>query len=96
MLLDDAIAARDAHRVVAFLRGFLNEQRACGARASAYGRASSSGKPVYTRAQIQQLYRAHQKGAFAGREADWQRQEADFIAAGREGHIVGGTDVAGK
>lgn len=44
-------------------------------------------KPIYTRAQIAQLYRAHQKGAYVGREADWARQDADIIAASREGRI---------
>jgi len=44
-------------------------------------------KPIYTRAQIAQLYRMHQKGAYTGREAEWARQDADIIAAGREGRI---------
>jgi hypothetical protein len=44
-------------------------------------------KPIYTRSQIAQLYRLHQKGAYVGREAEWQRQDADIIAAGREGRI---------
>jgi hypothetical protein len=44
-------------------------------------------KPIYTRAQIAQLYRLHQKGAYVGREAEWNRQDADIIAAGREGRI---------
>ena len=44
-------------------------------------------KPIYSRAQIAQLYRLHQKGAYVGREAEWQRQDADIIAAGREGRI---------
>jgi hypothetical protein len=44
-------------------------------------------KPTYTRAQIAQLYSAHRKGAYVGREAEWARQDADIIAAGREGRI---------
>jgi hypothetical protein len=44
-------------------------------------------KPTYTRVQIRDLYRAHQRGAFVGREADWARQEADMFAAQREGRI---------
>jgi hypothetical protein len=44
-------------------------------------------RPIYTRAQIAQLYSAHRKGAYVGREAEWQRQDADIIAAGREGRI---------
>jgi hypothetical protein len=42
------------------------------------------------------LYRAHQQGAYNGREAEWNRQEVDIIRAGAEGRIVGGVDVAGK
>jgi hypothetical protein len=44
-------------------------------------------KPIYTRAQIKQLYEQHRKGAYVGREAEWARQDADIIAAGREGRI---------
>ena len=36
------------------------------------------------------------QGLFAGREDAWRRQEADIIAAGREGRIVGGVDVHRK
>jgi hypothetical protein len=44
-------------------------------------------RPIYTRAQIAQLYSLHRKQAYVGREAEWARQEADIIAAGREGRI---------
>jgi hypothetical protein len=44
-------------------------------------------RPIYTRAQIRDLYSAQRKGAYVGREAEWARQEADIIAAGREGRI---------
>jgi hypothetical protein len=44
-------------------------------------------RPIYTRAQIRQLYEQHRKGAYVGREAEWARQDADIIAAGREGRI---------
>jgi hypothetical protein len=58
------------------------------ARPATGGDASvPSDKPTYTRAQIAQLYRLHQKGAYVGREAEWARQDADIIAAGREGRI---------
>ena len=49
----------------------------------------SSGKPVYTRDQIQQLYSAHRQGAYAGRESEWNRIEADIFAAQREGRVQG-------
>jgi len=58
------------------------------ARPAAGGETSlPSEKPVYTRAQIAQLYSAHRKGAYVGREAEWARQDLDIIAAGREGRI---------
>ena len=38
-------------------------------------------------AQIQALYEAHRRGAYAGREAEWARIDADIIAAAREGRI---------
>jgi hypothetical protein len=50
---------------------------------------SSSGKPVYTRETIGQLYEAHRKGAYAGREQEWSRIEADIFAAQREGRVQG-------
>lgn len=118
-LLNDAIAAADAHRVVSFFRGFIHDEAATGhtelaptsqpaasqpprepavplASLAAPGRPrpASGGessmpldKPQYTRAQIAQLYRQHQKGAYVGREAEWNRLDADIIAAGREGRI---------
>jgi hypothetical protein len=116
-LLDEAIAAAQAPRVISFFRGFLQEEQATGHIASAPGsqqpaapreaaiplaslaapgraRPATGGdtsfppdKPIYTRAQIAQLYRMHQKGAYTGREAEWARQDADIIAAGREGRI---------
>ena len=58
-----------------------------GGSSQAHSRTSSFGKPTYTRPQIQQLYDRHRKGGSAGREAEWARQEADIIAASREGRI---------
>jgi hypothetical protein len=52
-------------------------------------RTASSKKPVYTREQIGELYELHRKGAYAGREAEWARQEADIFAAQREGRVQG-------
>ena len=116
-LLNEAISAASAPRVISFFRGFLNEEAATGhtesaspaqqpaapraatiplASLAAPGRARPAtggdtafppDKPIYTRAQIAQLYRQHQKGAYVGREAEWQRQDADIIAASREGRI---------
>jgi hypothetical protein len=58
-------------------------------------RAESSDKPIYTRAQIARLYSLHRRGAYAGREAEWARQEADFYTPQREGRVLGGFDVSG-
>jgi hypothetical protein len=101
VLLNDAIASTDAGRVAAFFRKFQSEvgDQSAGAQASSTASnrtRSSSGKQLYTRDQVKQLYRAHQQGAYAGREVEWARQEADIIRASGEGRILGGTDVAGK
>jgi hypothetical protein len=129
-LLNEAIAAADAPRVISFFRGFLQDEQATGhepsaspllsqampprdqsvlsqaapprepaiplASLAAPGRArpASGGdafmqpdKPIYTRANLRDLYTAHRKGAYVGREAEWARIDADIIAAGREGRI---------
>ena len=93
-LLNDAIAAGDPHRVKSFFDGFRREAGSTPAAASI--RAGSSGKPIYTRAQIQKLYDRHLRGAYNGREAEWNRIEADIIAAGREGRVRNVMDVFGK
>ena len=74
-LLNDATAAGDAPRVIAFFRGFQQEVGQAPGRA----RPARPEKPIYTRAQIAQLYSAHRKGAYVGREAEWARQDADII-----------------
>lgn len=116
-LLDEAISAAEAPRVISFFRGFLQEEQATGhiesappslqaaapreaavplASLAAPGRARPAtggdasvppDRPMYTRALIKQLYEQHRKGAYVGREAEWSRQEADIIAAGREGRV---------
>jgi hypothetical protein len=98
-LLNIAIMDNSTSRVVALFNGFLQEagdtQQSPPARGQAAGRRSS-GKTFYTRDQVKQLYRAHQQGAYNGREQEWARQEVDIIRAGAEGRILGGTDFAGK
>ena len=44
-------------------------------------------KPFYTRKNITQNYDMKRRGAFVGRQAEWDRLEQDMIAAGREGRI---------
>jgi hypothetical protein len=93
-LLNIAIVDGDANRVAALFRGFMQE--AGDAPASDPRQSRRSGKPIYTRDQIAQIYSQHRQGAYAGREAEWQRLEYELIAAGWEGRILGGVDVAGK
>jgi hypothetical protein len=87
-LLNDAVASGNADRVVAFCKGFQQEQGGAHA-ASVPSRRTRSEKPIYTRDQIRDLYAAHQKGAFIGRESEWARLEADIFAAQREGRVQG-------
>jgi hypothetical protein len=46
-------------------------------------------KPIYSRAQISNFYRDVRRNAYAGREADKNRIEADIIAAQSEGRVRG-------
>jgi hypothetical protein len=97
-LLNIAIMDGSASRVVAIFKGFMDQagDQGGGAQPSSTRGRSASGRQIYTRDQIKQLYRAHQQGAYNGREQEWARQEVDIIRAGAEGRIVGGVDVAGK
>ena len=87
-LLNIAIVDGDADRVAAIFRGFMNQAGGT-QQASSTAPGRRSGKPIYTRETIGQLYEAHRKGAYVGREAEWQRQEADIFAAQREGRVQG-------
>jgi hypothetical protein len=93
LLLNDAINSGDAGRIAAFFRGYQQAARGSSPQTtrSTAGRGASvsAGKPVYTHAQIAELYARHRKGAYAGREAEWARQEADIFAAQREGRVQG-------
>jgi hypothetical protein len=88
-LLNEAIANGDARRVELFFRQFQQQQGQSSSSSStrAPGRRSAMSKPFYTHAQIKQLYEQHRKGAYAGREAEWDRIEADIFAAQREGRV---------
>jgi hypothetical protein len=95
-LLNEAIAASDTGRVLGFFRQFQREAGAAshtsghdlGPAHSRRTRSSGSGGAVYTRPQIQRLYEMHRRGAYAGREDAWARQEADIVRAGAEGRIL--------
>ena len=102
-LLNDAISHGDAARVKSFFDGFKREVGSTQTPASTgttsrpglFSRLASSGK-IYSRDEIAKIYRRHQQGAYANSEAEWQRQEADIIAAGREGRIRNPMDLHGK
>ena len=96
-LLKDAAHAANAQRVASFFKGFLQEQGA-GVQAPASpapqrARRAPSGKPIYTRPQIEQMWARRRKGEI-GDEA-WARWEHELIAAGREGRIVGALGIDG-
>jgi hypothetical protein len=96
-LLNEAISAGDARQVKTIFDRYRGQSANASSHAPASsGRRSSSYKPTYTRQQITQLYEQHRKGAYAGREQEWQRLEHDIIAAGREGRILGAVDVLGN
>jgi hypothetical protein len=91
--------AGDVGRVVSFFRSWQREQgQASSGRSqpAARGGASAASGKIYTREEIAKLYDAHHRGVYVGREAEWARQDADIIAAGREGRIRNPVDVHGK
>jgi len=49
--------------------------------------APSGSKRIYSRADIAAAHHAYMKGAYKGREAEYEALQADFVAAGREGRI---------
>jgi hypothetical protein len=92
-VLDDAIAAGSAPRVIAFFNTF-QAQHGGAARAPSRARTASGQQQVYTRDQIKQLGELHRKGKLVG--AEWDRIEQDIIVAAREGRVVGALDPAGR
>ena len=98
-LLNEATASGNADRVLAFFRSFQREAGNTSAASASPGRtrsAPASNKPIYTRAQVKELYARHQRGEFAGQEAEWNRLEYDLVKASGEGRILNRVDVAGK
>ena len=81
-------------RVLAFFRGFQREvgqEAQQAAHQTSSSQRSHSTTPrgnTYTRARIAQLYEMHRKGAFKGKEMEWNRIENDFIRAQREGRVT--------
>jgi hypothetical protein len=87
-LLRNAVAAGDGGRVAAIYKGFQREGHAPARQHAAQSRSvGTSGKPIYSREQIKQLYEQHRLGQIDDRR--WNQIEADIFAAGREGRVVG-------
>jgi hypothetical protein len=73
-----------------FYRGFQQEAGHAPARQFRGGSGSRRTAPsgnIYTRPQIAKLYEQRRLGQI--NDANWARQEADIVAAGREGRVVG-------
>ena len=94
-LLNDAIASGSDQRIVAFFRSFEREhptgaqtpaafQRAETTRPTPFSRSQSSpsGKQVYTREMIGQLYERRRKGEFT--DSAWPKIEQDIFNAQHE------------
>jgi hypothetical protein len=99
-LLNDAVAAGNAGRVIAIFKGFLREQGAAGQAPAGQAsqrtqrtRRTLSGLPVYTRSQIIQMWAMRRKGEIGDEE--WARWEHELVAAGREGRIIGALNADG-
>jgi hypothetical protein len=86
-LLRNAVANSDAARVVRFYQGFQQE---AGHHAPANQRSRRSPQAsgnIYTRPQIKSLYEQRRLGRI--NDQKWAPLEADIVAAGREGRVVG-------
>lgn len=118
-LLDRALRAGDAPRVLQFFKGFLDEERATGhapsveqsepqvppaprqaalqlAQIAAPGRersasghapAGQTDKPIFTRAQIRELYDRKRRGYYNGRQDEFRREEEAIFLAQNEGRV---------
>jgi hypothetical protein len=84
-LLNEAIAASNHQQVKAIFDRFRN--RSTGTTSSRTSSRRSAGKSFYTHDDIKRLYEAHRRGAYANREDEWNRIEADIFAGMREGRV---------
>jgi len=91
--LNDALAKGDATRVASFFRGFLQARATMGGSRAQQAPSAPTGKPTYTRAQIEQASRDYLRGRIP--EADYQKISADMHAAIGEGRIVGPMPMRG-
>jgi hypothetical protein len=90
--IDAAVARGDTAGVIRFFQDFLRTYPAAG-RTPQPVREAPTGKHLYSRPEIAQLYEQHRKGAYRGREAEWARLENDIIRAGAEGRVIGGVPL---
>ena len=91
--LDEAVAAGNIYRVAQFFKDFIAQRGATQPRPAPgplpqWGcRTSSRDKPIYSRGDIAAASRAYMRGAYRGREAEYEALQAEFIRAAREGRI---------
>jgi hypothetical protein len=91
-MMRQAVDAGNAHRVVAFYRGFLAEAgRGAPAQHVSRSRSGAPSGNIYTRQQIASLYERHRKGEIS--DARWPQIEADIVRAGAEGRVVGAMNL---
>jgi hypothetical protein len=89
-LLDDAVARKDVGGVVALFRGFAFQYGRATVHKQVQSRTTTTrGKPIYSRADILHAHQAYMKGAYRGREAEYEALQAEFQRASAEGRIVG-------
>ena len=90
-----AVANGDAGRVVAFYRGFQQASGGQHGQARSHRRPPAiGGHPIYSRAQIADLYERRRKGEF--NDARWRPIENDIVAAAREGRVTSSFDKYGN
>jgi hypothetical protein len=95
-LLNEAVQNGNVARVKSFFDGYRQEAGSPQTQTASGRRAGRADKPIYTRADIQKAHRAYMQGGYRGREAEYERLQAEFVRASAEGRVVGGTDIWGK
>jgi hypothetical protein len=94
-VLDDAIAAGSAPRVIAFFNTFQAQHG--GAPSPGRSRPRSAAVQqgeMLTRARIAELYELHRKGKLVG--AQWEQTERDIIAAAAAGNVANAVEPRGR
>jgi hypothetical protein len=91
---EDAVRRGDAANVVVMLQRFEYEQKE-GYPIREPGQWQPRPQaPTFTREQIKQNYRRHQKGEWVGREAEWDRLEGQMIRAAAAGLVPNAVPLA--